>query len=182
MPTRNHVVRIGLPLLLSAAILTGATNPVTAREPRSPDTAQATASDRAAIDKGIETYIHSINAADTQEGATVFNTTPGTVFIHPRGTERGWNAVAVNFYGQTMGQTFTKRTLTLTGTPQIQFYGNAAVTEFEWDFVAMRRENGQPLHSSGRESQTWIKLPKLGWRIVEVHYSGPPQTGAGQGF
>ena len=87
-----------------------------------------------------------------------------------------------NFYGKTMGETFTKRTLQLTGAPLIYVYGSAAVAEFEWDFVATRRDNGQPLHTTGRESQTWIKLPEQGWRIVAVHYSGPPVTGAGQGF
>lgn len=140
------------------------------------------ASDTATIERGIQTYLRSIDQADTTLGATIFATSSDTFFIHPRGTERGWNAVAANFYGKTMGETFSLRSLKLTGAPHVHVYGAAAVVDFEWDFNATRRDNGQPLHTTGRESQTWAKLPRQGWRIVAVHYSGPPKTGNGQGF
>lgn len=137
--------------------------------------------DQAAIEQGIQTYLHSIDTADTKEGATIFLNSPDTSFIHPRGTERGWDNIANNFYGQTMGQSFTKRTLKLAGPLHVHLYGRAAVVEFEWDFNAILRANGQPLHTKGRESQTWIKVPQ-GWRIAHIHYSGLPVTAAGQGF
>lgn len=137
--------------------------------------------DRAAIERGVQTYLHSIDAADTAQGSTIFLTSPETFFIHPRGTERGWDDIAKDFYGQTMGENFTKRSLRLVSPARIHLYGRAAVVEFEWDFNAVRRDNGQPLHTEGRESQTWIKTAQ-GWRIVHVHYSGLPVTGVGQGF
>jgi hypothetical protein len=52
-----------------------------------------------------------------------------------------------------------------------QIYGNATVVEFNWDFVAVLRSNGQALHTTGRESQVYVNLPGKGWRLVHVHYS-----------
>ncbi|HEY0959794.1 MAG TPA: nuclear transport factor 2 family protein [Novosphingobium sp.] len=140
-----------------------------------------TSADQAAIEQGVQTYLHSIDAADTAQGATIFLNSPETFFIHPRGTERGWDDIAKDFYGQTMGESFTKRSLRLVSPARIHLYDRAAVVEFEWDFHAVRRDNGQPLHTEGRESQTWIKTAQ-GWRIAHVHYSGLPVTGVGQGF
>jgi hypothetical protein len=81
-----------------------------------------------------------------------------------------------------MGETFTKRTLRVVGEVNIQVYGNAAVVEFNWDFVAVLRNNGQTIHTTGRESQVYVNLPNQGWRLVHVHYSGPPIGAPGQGF
>ncbi|VEB59615.1 membrane protein [Salmonella enterica subsp. enterica] len=85
-----------------------------------------------------------------------------TSFIHPRGHERGWSQIAENFYGTTMGKTFSKRTLKLDAPPAIHVYGNAAVAEFDWHFTAVRRDNGQTQHTTGRESQVWAKIPNTG--------------------
>lgn len=147
-----------------------------------PGKVTAVASAVHAIEHGIDTYTRSIDAADTKLGSTVFATSPDTFFIDPRGTERGWSEIASIFYNKTMGESFTKRTLRLDGAPRIHVYGNTAVAEFEWKFEAVRRDNAELLHSQGRESQTWIRFPSKGWRIVAVHYSGPPVTGAGRGF
>ena len=57
----------------------------------------------------------------------------------------------------------------------IQLYGDAAVVEFEWDFVATVRADGSLRHTTGRESQVYVKRPE-GWRLVHVHYSGPATT------
>jgi hypothetical protein len=54
--------------------------------------------------------------------------------------------------------------------------------EFNWDFVAALRANGQTIHNTGRESQVYIRTPEKGWRLVHVHYSGPPIGGPSQGF
>ncbi|MEY5404141.1 hydrogenase/urease maturation nickel metallochaperone HypA [Salmonella enterica subsp. enterica serovar Corvallis] len=86
------------------------------------------------------------------------------------------------FYGTAMGKTFSKRTLKLDAPPAIHVYGNAAVAEFDWHFTAVRRDNGQTQHTTGRESQVWAKIPNTGWRIVHVHYSGPAKTGVGEGY
>ncbi|MCT6975216.1 DUF3225 domain-containing protein, partial [Salmonella enterica subsp. enterica serovar Yoruba] len=111
-----------------------------------------------------------------------FYVSPETSFIHPRCHERGWSQIAENFYGTTMGKTFSKRTLKLDAPPAIHVYGNAAVAEFDWHFTAVRRDNGQTQHTTGRESQVWAKIPNTGWRIVHVHYSGPAKTSVGEGY
>jgi len=134
------------------------------------------------ISELIDEYIESINAADPALGARVWATTPDVSFIHPRGTERGWDEVVANFYGTTMGASFTKRTLRRVGDIGVSLYGDAAVARFEWDFVALRRDTGERLHTTGRETQVFVRVIEKGWRLVHVHYSGPPVTAAGQGF
>lgn len=130
----------------------------------------------------VASYIESINAADPALGATIWATTPAVSFIRPRGTERGWNEIAANFYETTMGATFAKRTLRLVSELRISINGDAAVVDFEWDFVAVRRDNGETLHTTGRESQVFSHIGEKGWRLIHVHYSGTPVTGTGQGF
>lgn len=65
-----------------------------------------------------------------------------------------------------MGQTFSKRSLTLADDPVIHIFGDAAVAEFHWDFVATVRSNGSEAHTKGRESQVWVRFPENGWRLV----------------
>jgi ketosteroid isomerase-like protein len=81
-----------------------------------------------------------------------------------------------------MGQSFTKRTLKNVGDVSIHVYGDAAVVEFDWDFVAILRSDGMDVHTTGRESQVYVNLPGKGWRLVHVHYSGPAVKEPGSGF
>ena len=64
--------------------------------------------------------------------------------------------VADDIYVKLMGQTFSKRHLTAQAEPVIHVYGDAAVAEFDWDFVAALRSNGSQVHTSGRESQFYV--------------------------
>lgn len=143
---------------------------------------EATSAVKQQITEGINRYLYSIDKADPTLGKLLFYVSPETSFIHPRGHERGWPQIAENFYGTTMGKTFSKRTLKLDAPPTIHVYGNAAVAEFDWHFTAVRRDNGQTQHTTGRESQVWAKIPNIGWRIVHIHYSGPAKTGVGEGY
>ncbi|MGV0813481.1 nuclear transport factor 2 family protein [Mycolicibacterium boenickei] len=136
----------------------------------------------AELRRKIGEYLASIDAADTELAGAVWETSDRVSFIHPRGHEYGWDEVAKNFYGITMGATFRQRSLRLDGEPRITIYdGGAAVVEFEWTFVALRVDNGETLRTRGRESQVFIANGQ-DWKLVHVHYSGPPVTGAGQGF
>jgi ketosteroid isomerase-like protein len=137
---------------------------------------------KAEIRRLIDTYMQSVDDADTRLGATVWLTTPDASFIEPLGHERGWDEIAAVVYGKLMGQTFSKRLLKLASEPSIHVYGDAAVAEFDWDFVATMRSDGSAVHTTGRESQVYINLPGKGWRLVHVHYSGPPVSGPGKGF
>ena len=89
----------------------------------------------------IDEYTQSIDAADPEMGAKVWLTTAEATFIHPLGEESGWDQIAADVYGKLMGQTFSKRRLTLAGEPAIHVYGDAAVAEFHWDFVATLRSS-----------------------------------------
>jgi ketosteroid isomerase-like protein len=137
---------------------------------------------KAEIRSLVDRYMQSIDDADTTLGATVWSPTPDVTFINPLGHERGWDEIASVVYGKLMGQTFTKRTLKNVGDVSIHVYGDAAVVEIDWDFVAILRSDGTAIHTTGRESQVYVNLPGKGWRLVHVHYSGPPVAGAGQGF
>ncbi|ECH8694932.1 DUF3225 domain-containing protein [Salmonella enterica subsp. enterica] len=170
-------------LLFSAAAIT-LTLMASSASAATPTAAQneATSTVKQEITEGINRYLYSIDKADPTLGKQLFYVSPETSFIHPRGHERGWSQIAENFYGTTMGKTFSKRTLKLDAPPAIHVYGNAAVAEFDWHFTAVRRDNGQTQHTAGRESQVCAKIPNTGWRIVHVHYSGPAKTGVGEGY
>lgn len=129
----------------------------------------------------LDIYLASIDAADAELAKTVWDTSDQATFIHPRGNEHGWDEIAKNFYGITMGATFSQRSLRLDGEPRIAVYDGVAIVEFEWTFVALRVDNGEQLRTTGRESQVFVPIDG-DWKLVHVHYSGPPVTGAGQGF
>lgn len=59
--------------------------------------------------------------------------------------------------------------------------GDHAWVEFYWRFDAIMRQDRTLLHTEGRETQVLRRIGET-WRIVHVHYSGMPVTGARQGF
>lgn len=127
-------------------------------------------------------YVQSIDAADPTLGATVWDTSPEVTLIEPRGQERGWAEIVNVFYRKTMGAVFSNRTLTVQEPIAVHLYGDAAVVEFTWSFVGLVRDDGETIHTFGRESQAYINLPDRGWRLVHVHYSGPALKETGKGF
>jgi ketosteroid isomerase-like protein len=129
---------------------------------------------RAEIRHLMDVYMQAVDAADPNLAGTVFLTTPDASFINPVGHERGWDQIADEVFVKLMGQTFSKRHLTAATEPVIHIYGDAAVAEFDWDFVATLRKDGSPVHTTGRETQVYVHFPGKGWRLVHVHYSGPP--------
>lgn len=114
-------------LLFSAAAIT-LTLMASSASAATPTAAQneATSTVKQEITEGINRYLYSIDKADPTLGKQLFYVSPETSFIHPRGHERGWSQIAENFYGTTMGKTFSKRTLKLDAPPAIHVYGNAA--------------------------------------------------------
>jgi hypothetical protein len=131
------------------------------------------------IEAKVDAYIRSIDQADAELAATVWATTADISFIHPQGHERGWDEIAANLYGATLGETFSNRTLRRNGALAIRNYGDVAVAELDWDFRAVRRDNRETLHATGRESQVFIRQGYQDWRLVHVHSSGPPSAGRG---
>jgi len=158
--------------LLFAAVFTAPLCLAAGQEGKSADPKE----EQAEILALVQLYTQSIDDANPDEGAKVWLTTPDASFVHPLGEESGWDQIAADVYHKLMGQTFSKRNLRVAGEPSIRIFGNAAVAEFHWDFVATLRNNGNEVHTQGRESQFYVKLPDKGWRLVHVHYSGPAMT------
>lgn len=136
--------------------------------------------DIAAIKKVIGQYADSITNYNLKEAERIWQTDDRTTFIHPRGNEYGWKAIRDHFYGTTMHEHFSKRHLYVRDI-NIQVYGDSAVAVFYWDFPAVFRTDGTEVTTHGRESQVYERT-KDGWKIVHVHYSQMPITGAKQGF
>jgi ketosteroid isomerase-like protein len=159
--------------ILTLCVVTLITN-VTARAQNTSEKSDAGA--KAEIRHMLDTYMQAVDAADPSIAAKVFLTSPDVSFINPVGHERGWDQIADEVFVKLMGQTFSRRSLTASTEPVIHIYGDAAVLEFDWNFVAALRKDGSPVHTTGRESQFYVRFPDKGWRLVHVHYSGPPVT------
>ena len=139
-----------------------------------PDNAEA------AIRRLIERYARSVDDADTVLAAEIWATTRPVSFIHPRGQEHGWDDIRDRFYTGLMGGTFSHRTLEVRD-PVVHVHGGAAWSEFHWEFEATVRADGSTLKTAGRETQLYWELDGQ-WRLVHVHYSGPPVTADLEGF
>jgi ketosteroid isomerase-like protein len=138
------------------------------------------AADIDAIGRIIAKYAESIDAADTTLGSQIWWDSPEVSFIHPLGHEHGFDQIKQNVYQRLMGETFSQRKLSPRDIT-IHVYGDAAWSEFYWDFNATLRKDGRPLTTHGRETQIYRKIQGT-WRIIHVHYSGMPTSQSGQGF
>ncbi len=136
--------------------------------------------DTQAIKDLITMYATSIDRADTKLAGQLFSNAPEVTFIHPLGEERGRDQIEADVYRNLMGGTFLERKLTPKDIA-VHVYGDAAWSEFNWDFVAKVRKDGNSFHSQGRETQIYHRENGQ-WRIVHVHYSGMPVTGNLKGF
>lgn len=129
--------------------------------------------DQQAVIANINAYVASINAGDNAAAKAIWLNSDDISFINSGGIHHGWAAIEKNVHSF-FRDAFTKRDLRLTGEPVVQFFGNTAVAEFVWDFDGTM-VSGKELHTrGGRESQVFIRVPKLGWRLVHAHYSTPP--------
>lgn len=130
------------------------------------------ATDDAAIRHIISQYARGVELADIDLAATIWSQKEDVSFIHPRGHERGWNAVRDNFYIKTMQELFSKREIVVQNVA-ISICGDFAWSEFYWYFSAKRRSDGAQVETKGRESQIYRREGTM-WRIVHVHYSPMP--------
>lgn len=127
------------------------------------------------IEQLIQSYAQSIDHADTNLAEQVWSNADEVSFIHPRGEEHGLAQIEADVYRDLMGATFSERNLTPKDI-SVHVYGDAAWSEFQWDFVAKMRKDGSAFHSKGRETQVY-RRENGKWRIVHVHYSGEAVTG-----
>jgi ketosteroid isomerase-like protein len=133
--------------------------------------AQSANANEAAIRAVIAQYALSVDRADVALASRIWSHDASVTFIHPLGTEHGFQQIADDVYVNLMGGLFSKRELILHH-PVIHVYGDAAWSEMTWTFHATEK-NGIAITTEGRETQVYHK-ERGGWRIVLVHYSGPP--------
>lgn len=127
----------------------------------------------------FDQYITSINEVDIDLARRIWSQTEQISFIHPRGHQRGWDEIKNEFYLGAMGP-FAVRRLEFREISIHLMNEDTAWAEFYWDFEATFPD-GKPLATTGRETQVLKKEPD-GWKIVHIHYSGPPIQEEGQGF
>lgn len=133
-----------------------------------------------AVHERLHTYVRVLEEGDIGLAAEFWATDEAVTFIHPRGHERGWEQVKDTFYQATMFDRFATRQLRVFDVG-IHVSGDAAWTEFYWEFQATFRSDGNPLTTSGRETHVYHKAER-GWVLVHVHYSTMPVTGEREGF
>jgi Xaa-Pro aminopeptidase len=141
----------------------------------SPDTA----ADVRQITALVARYARSIDSADADLASQIWWDSPDVSFIHPLGHERGLEQIKQNIYQKLMGDTFSERNLSPRDI-SVHVYGDSAIVEFYWDFVATFRKDGSTITTHGRETQIYGKKQDA-WRLVHVHYSGMPAA-TSQGF
>jgi ketosteroid isomerase-like protein len=133
--------------------------------------AQGTGSDEEQIRAVLQRYATSIDNADVPLASEIWSQDPGVTFVHPLGTEHGFKQIADHVYTGIMAGMFSKRELIL-HEPNIHVYRDAAWSEMTWTFHATTKD-GNTVTTEGRETQVYHKEYGV-WRIVLVHYSGPP--------
>jgi ketosteroid isomerase-like protein len=133
--------------------------------------AQGTAGDREQIESILQKYATSVDNADVALASEIWSHDPAVTFIFPLGTAHGFEQIADKVYIGAMRNMFSKRELIL-HQPVIHIYADAAWSEMTWTFHATKKD-GSPITTEGRETQVYHKEQGI-WRIVHVHYSGPP--------
>jgi ketosteroid isomerase-like protein len=136
-----------------------------------PGVGQAAGADEAQIRNLQRSYVLSVDRADVALASQIWSHQPGVTFIHPLGTDHGFDQIAADIYLGIMGRLFSTRDLVMHD-PAIHIYGDSAWSEMTWTFHATRKD-GVAVTTEGRESQFYHK-EQGAWRIVLVHYSGPP--------
>jgi ketosteroid isomerase-like protein len=133
--------------------------------------AQGTGSDKKQISGILHKYATSVDNADVALASEIWSHDPGVTFIFPLGTAHGFQQIVDKVYIGAMRNMFSKRQLIL-HQPVIHIYADAAWSEMTWTFHATMKD-GSAITTEGRETQVYHKEQGI-WRIVHVHYSGPP--------
>jgi ketosteroid isomerase-like protein len=155
----------GLPLFLSGlAMFTGV---LAAAQTPAPDTGPA--KDLAAIHHLEDEYTHAVGTLDLDLWGRIWSHSPEVSFIDPLAEERGYDAIAQNFFTKVMGGMFSARDLQLHDV-SVHVNGKAAWAEFRWVFHATMRSNGAAVTTRGVETQIYRREAGQ-WRLVHVHYS-----------
>lgn len=136
-------------------------------------TARAESPDEARINTLLAKYRQSVDSLDPALIGEIWSTDLPVSFVHPLGTDEGLDQIKSDIYGKTMGM-FAQRDLTF-DTSTIHVHGDSAWVEITWTFHAVWKDSHEAVTTHGRETQVLVR-EQNGWRLVHVHYSGPPTT------
>jgi len=127
------------------------------------------AADVKAVHNLINRYTQAVDTLDPNLLSQIWSHSPETSFIYPLGEERGFDAIRQNVFQNVMGAMFSTRKLQ-TRDVSIHVYGNAAWSQFHWEFHATLRKDNSAITTRGVETQIYRKEQDV-WRIVHIHYS-----------
>lgn len=129
----------------------------------------AASADSAAIHDLLGQYAQAVDTVDLKLLALIWSHSPEVSFIYPLGEEHGFDAIRQNVFEKVMGGMFSTRDLQMHEVA-IHVNGDAAWSEFHWDFHATLRKDGSAITTHGVETQIYRKEEGK-WRLVHVHYS-----------
>jgi len=150
------------------------------RPPRPTEIAVSGSDAHLEIEQLVRSYARSIDEADVDRAAQVWSTTDDVSFIHPKGDERGWQAVKEQFYRGLMQEKFSSRHLRVYDL-DVQIQGDLALALFYWEVNATWRDNGAHQRTEGRETQVFRRVGDR-WLLVHIHYSNMPVKAEREGF
>ncbi len=140
--------------------------------------AQSSSADEVKINALLAKYRQSVDSLDPALISEVWSSDLPVSFVHPLGTDEGLSQIKSDIFGNIMGM-FSKRDL-IFDTTAIHVNGDSAWVELTWTFHAIWKDTGEPVTTQGRETQVLVR-EQGNWRLVHVHYSGPPTTIARKG-
>src|ERR1700722_2063353 len=91
--------------------------------------------DSTAIHDLLAQYAKAVDNVDLKLLAEIWSHSPDVSFIYPLGEEHGFDAIEQNVFEKVMGGLFSARDLKMHDV-MIYVNGNAAWSEFHWDFHA----------------------------------------------
>ena len=130
---------------------------------------QADAADNAAIHRLLDRYAKAVDTVDLKLLTEIWSHSSEVSFIYPLGEEHGFDAIQQHVFQNVMGRMFSARDLEIHDVA-IHVNGNAAWSEFHWDFHAAMRKDGSAVTTHGVETQIYRREGGE-WRLVHVHYS-----------
>ena len=118
----------------------------------------------AEVTAAFERYEQALSTNDIDTIDTLFWDSPLTLRYGPNGTLLSHGAISA--FRRARDITGVERTLK-----------NTHITTFGRDLAVANTESDRPNSDiTGRQSQTWVRLPE-GWRIVSAHVSDEPRAG-----
>jgi ketosteroid isomerase-like protein len=130
-------------------------------------------SDSMSIHDLLGEYAKAVDTVDLKLLAQIWSHSPDVSFIYPLGEEHGFEAIQQHVFQNVMGGMFSTRNLEMHDV-EIYVNGDAAWSEFHWDFHATLHKDGSAVTTHGVETQVYRK--EVGqWRLVHVHCSDDRQ-------